>query len=283
MGYEQEISLLRDGSVLVECGPMRLRIWAWMGRLSQPKEAMRAAQESIGLLEQAAAQRPWLTASWESVCQERLGSLGHRMWQSVAMVGDPDLTPMAAVAGSIADGVADFLEARGLTRVIVENGGDIALRLAPGEKVQVGLRPRVDRKRVSHSLGLDGSRASWGVATSGLGGRSFTRGIAWSATVVAPRASIADAAATAVANATWFPCEQARRVRAGQLDPDSDIAKLEVTVGVGRLPLDVASRGLEKGLARAADLRARGVIEGAFLCVGSMCGSVGLGDLLEAV
>lgn len=283
MGYEQEISLLRDGSVLVECGPMRLRIWAWMGRLAQPKEAMRAAQESIGLLEQAAAQRPWLMASWKSVCKDRLGSLGHRMWQSVAMVGDPDLTPMAAVAGSIADGVADFLEARGLTRVIVENGGDIALRLAPGERVQVGLRPRVDRKRVSHSLGLDGSRASWGVATSGLGGRSFTRGIAWSATVVAPRASIADAAATAVANATWFPCGQARRVMAGQLDPDSDIAKLEVTVGVGRLPLDVASRGLEKGLARAAGLRARGVIEGAFLCVGSMCGSVGLGDLLEAV
>lgn len=274
--------MLGGGSVLAECGPMRLRISAWVGRLPQPLEALRAAQESMSFLEQVAADRPVLFGAWGSVCKEKLGPLGRGMWESVAMVGDPDLTPMAAVAGAIADKAADFLASRGMTKVIVENGGDVALRLAQGEKIVVGVRPRVDREGLSHCLRLGGEKPSWGVATSGLGGRSFTRGIAWSATVLAQRASTADAAATAVANATWIPCGQVRRAKAAQLDPYSDIAKLEVTLEVGELPFEVASKGLEKGLARALDLKAAGVIEGAFLCVGSLCGSVGLEDILEA-
>ncbi len=115
-----------------------------------------------------------------------------------------------------------------------------------------------------------------------LGGRSFTRGIAWSATVLASKASTADAAATAVANATWVPCLEAKRARAGELDPHSDIAHLEVTLEVGELPVEVASRGLEQGLAKAMDLKALGIIEGAFLCVGPLSGSVGLEGVLEA-
>lgn len=283
MGYEQRIILLRQGSVLAECGPMRLRISAWVGRLPQPEEAVRAAQESMSFLEQVAAVRPQLSEAWGSVSKERLGPLGRKMWESVALVGDPDLTPMAAVAGSIADSVADFLAERGMTKVIVENGGDIAFRLARGERISVGVRPRVDRKELTHCLKLDGTNTSWGVATSGLGGRSFTRGIAWSATVLATSASKADAAATAVANATWVPCAHVKRAKAGELDPGSDIAKLEVTLDVGKLPLDVATKGLEKGLAKALGLKAQGVIEGAFLCVGSLSGSIGLEDILEAV
>jgi len=282
MGYEHRITLLRKGSVLAECGPMRLRISAWVGRLPQPQEALRAAQEAVGFLEQVAVDRPLLLGAWGSVCKERLGPLGRKMLESVALIGDPDLTPMAAVAGTIADGVADFLVSRGMTKVIVENGGDIALRLAQGERVVVGVRPRVDRESLSHCLRLDGTSPSWGVATSGLGGRSFTRGIAWSATVLAPKASTADAAATAVANATWVPCQQARRARAGELDPNSDIAGLEVTLEVGELPLEISSKALELGLAKAMGLKAEGVIEGAFLCVGSLCGSVGLEGFLDA-
>lgn len=283
MQKDQRIELLGEGSVLAECGPMRLRISAWVGRLPQPREAMRAAREAMGFLEQVAADRPLLFKAWGSVCKERLGPLGRDMWESAAMVGDPDLTPMAAVAGSIADRAADFLASRGMTRVIVENGGDIALRLAQGEKVAVGIRARVDRGELSNCLRLGGAKCScWGVATSGLGGRSFTRGMAWSATVLAQRASVADAAATAVANATWVPCGQVRRAMAGQLDPNSDIAHLEVTLEVGELPVEVASRGLEQGLARAHELKAAGIIEGAFLCVGPLSGSVGLQGVLEA-
>ena len=110
---------------------------------------------------------------------------------------------MAAVAGTIADATADFLAESGLTRVIVNNGGDVAVRLAEGEKVSVGIRPDVNRPRVSHRLLLAPEMDIGGVCTSGLGGRSFTRGIASAATVFANRAAIADAAATAVANATF--------------------------------------------------------------------------------
>ena len=283
MGYERRITLLKDGSAVAECGPMRIRISAWVGRLAQPQEAMRAARESMAFLEDVARDRQRLMASWASVAHSDLGSVGRRMWESVAMVGDQDLTPMASVAGTIAEEVADFLAGRGMTRVIVDNGGDIAFRLTQGEEVRVGLRPKVSQGLVSHFLLLEGSRSSWGVATSGLGGRSLTRGIAWAATVLAERASLADAAATAVANATWVDCPEAKRTKAGDLDPGSDIAHLEVTVEVGGLPEEVARLGLEKGLERASRLMEKGVILGAFVCVGSVSGSVGLAQRLQVI
>jgi ApbE superfamily uncharacterized protein (UPF0280 family) len=189
------------------------------------------------------------------------------MWQSVRAVGDEDLTPMAAVAGTVADGVADFLFARGATKAIVDNGGDVAIRLSGFESARVGLRPDLARERISHVLRLDGSQSAWGVATSGLGGRSLTRGIASAVTVVAGRASMADAAATAIANATLVLSTAVRQVRAGELDPDSDIADLPVTVEVRDLEEKLVARALEQAMRRAEELVAREVIQGAFASV----------------
>lgn len=282
MGYEHRIEVLGDGSVLAECGPMRLRISARVGRLLQPQEAMRAAKESIRILEEVAAHKSLLSSPWPGISEVGLRGVALEMLTSVAMVGDQDLTPMAAVAGTIADWVADHLAERGMTRVIVDNGGDIAIRLQEGETVRVGLRAGLADPEIRHVLVLEGCVSGWGVATSGLGGRSFTRGIALAATVLAKSASLADAAATAVANATWVPCAEVRQVRAGDLDPDSDIAQLPVTVEVGDLSREVASRGLAQGLNRASALLDKGVIIGAFLAVGGLSGSVGLGQRLQA-
>ena len=66
------------------------------------------------------------------------------MWTAAKRIGDGDLTPMAAVAGTIAAATADFLEHLGMTRVVVNNGGDLALRLKGEEKLYIGIRPRVD-------------------------------------------------------------------------------------------------------------------------------------------
>ena len=105
------------------------------------------------------------------------------------------------------------------------------------------------------------------MATSGLGGRSLTRGIASAATVVAQTASLADAAATAVANASFLEDAQVWRRRAEELDPYTDIAGLDVTVKVGPLSEEKKSQALAQAIQKAEDLVRREVILGAFVAV----------------
>ena len=108
-----------------------------------------------------------------------------------------------------------------------------------------------------------------GVCTSGLGGRSFTRGIASAATVFADRAAIADAAATAVANATFVKTSAVRRWLADAIDPDTDLKGVEVTTAVGILSDREIEMALGQGITRAEDLVNRGLIKGACVAVKS--------------
>jgi hypothetical protein len=174
---------------------------------------------------------------------------------------------MAAVAGTIADAAADELSQAGMTRVIVNNGGDVALRLSFGESIVVGVRPKVDRSDISGSFVLQGELGIGGVCTSGLGGRSFTRGIASAATVLAQTASYADAAATAIANATFINTPAVHRTAAIKLDPSSDLHDLHVTTSVDCLSDKEVSSALDQGIARAEKLVTNGKIAGAIITV----------------
>jgi ApbE superfamily uncharacterized protein (UPF0280 family) len=204
------------------------------------------------------------------------------MWQAAALVGDPDLTPMAAVAGAIADATADFLEERGMTRVVVNNGGDLAVRLKGGERLSVGIRPDVQEQRVTHRVFLSAPMGIRGVATSGLGGRSFTRGIASAVTVFGSSAAIADAAATAVANATHIPDPAVTRRKADSIYPDTDLKGVEVTVSVGALTKSQIATALRQGRSRGEELVGRGLITGACVFVkGRMAATERLSTLLE--
>jgi hypothetical protein len=265
--FEKTIHRLQGGSVLAECGPMRLVISAFLGNLPQPDMAFRAAKKSFVFLEAVAEERRHLGRQFRKSMHKGENALVARMVESVSAVGDEDLTPMAAVAGTLADEVADFLFVRGMTKVVVENGGDLSVRLRGDESVAVGIRPRVDAQEISHAITLDPSRTAWGVATSGLGGRSLTRGVASGATVVAETASFADAAATAVANASFVEDEQVIRRPAEELDPYTDIPGLLVTVKAG--PLSEAKKSLAVGQAmqRAEELVSRNIILGAFVAV----------------
>ena len=187
------------------------------------------------------------------------------MITSVKTIGDSDLTPMAAVAGTIADAVADWLFERGLTRVIVDNGGDIAVRLAAGESVTVGVRPRVNSGHISHVIKLDSSRSAWGVTTSGVGGRSLTQGIASAVTVLANNASVADAAATAVANACFVKDKGITQLPAEKVDPNSDLAGMHVTTEVRPLSSDKISIALNTARRKAEYFSQKNVIVGALI------------------
>ena len=267
MSFERSATVLAGGNVLAESGPMRLVISAGIGKVVQTQMALRAAEESFGFLERVAAHRISLGRQYRE-CRDRIQDpLVLKMISSVVAIGDEDLTPMAAVAGTLADAVADFLFERGMTKVVVDNGGDVAIRADREEPVTVGIRPDVNDRAVSHVIGLDPDLRTHGVATSGLGGRSLTRGIASAATVVARTASLADAAATAVANASFLEDAQVWRRRAEELDPYTDIAGLDVTVRVGPLSEEKKSQALAQAIQKAEDLVRREVILGAFVAV----------------
>jgi ApbE superfamily uncharacterized protein (UPF0280 family) len=117
------------------------------------------------------------------------------------------ITPMAAVAGAVADELIGWFRADPrIARAYVNNGGDIALHLAAGQSYKVGLCADLGRikRREAHILDGDFQVTSEmsvrGIATSGWRGRSFSLGIADSVTVLACTAAAADAAATMIAN-----------------------------------------------------------------------------------
>jgi ApbE superfamily uncharacterized protein (UPF0280 family) len=265
MPYERSVHLLQGGSVLVECGPMRLVIDARVGKVAQPQQAARAADEAVSFLEGVAAARPFLGRDYREQVARITDPLALKMIASVQAVADADLTPMAAVAGTIADAVADFLFQRGMTRVLVDNGGDIAIRSCDGEPVTVGIRPQVDRRSLSHAVVLEPERTAWGVATSGTGGRSLTRGVLEAAVVIAADAATADAAATAVANASHILDGAVIRRPAEAIDPHTDIAGLEVTAGVGALTEEGRRMALDQALGRAEELIGARIILGALV------------------
>jgi len=176
------------------------------------------------------------------------------------------ITPMAAVAGSVADEIlAAMLNGTQLTKAYVNNGGDIAFHVAPGESLRAAVVCNPDLPHLDAIATLDATQPSRGIATSGWRGRSFSRGIADAVTVVAPTAAQADAAATIIANAVTVSHDAVERRPAHALRDDSDLGAIPVTVSVGTLPIFAINEALSAGVARAQDLRRSGLIQAAFL------------------
>jgi len=183
------------------------------------------------------------------------------------------VTPMAAVAGSVADEVLGALLGRpGLTRAYVNNGGDIALHLEPGQHYTVGLLSNPESVHVqSDGLATDGrftinpEMGIGGIATSGWRGRSQSLGIAASVTVFASQAADADVAATLIANQVNVSHDAIERVPANMLKDDTDLGELPVTVAVGLLPPAAIAQALDAGQATARNLFEQGAILGAVL------------------
>ncbi len=177
------------------------------------------------------------------------------------------ITPMAAVAGAVAEEILEAMtSAAPLSKAYVNDGGDIALHLAPGEQFVIGLIDRPDRPSLFGSASLHARDRVRGIATSGWRGRSFSRGIADAVTVLAATAAMADAAATVVANAVDLPEHPGiQRAPARSLSPDSDLGDLQVTQHVCRLSADEITPALQAGMEMAERLRRDCLIHSAAL------------------
>jgi ApbE superfamily uncharacterized protein (UPF0280 family) len=265
-----QVALVADGRRLhLHDGPIDLIVEAW-GAPAAVQSAYRAARDAfVGLLDALCAELPSLRARALTSGASLQCATSRRMQDAVRpYAAQMFITPMASVAGSVADEVlAAMLEAApGLVRAYVNNGGDIALHLAERERFSVGLVDRPDRPSLFGTAEICAADGVRGIATSGARGRSFSLGIADAVTVLAASAAQADAAATVIANAVDLPGDaRILRVPARDVQPDSDLGDVPVTRSVPELTQDEIERALQSGLAKARDLVSRGLIVAASL------------------
>jgi uncharacterized protein len=251
------IRVLRPDLVLVDWGPMTLSVAAWAGGKPRPVMAARAAARALELLAQLSDFQLYLKQSALDLPRRgRLPAVVARAAEAcrlVAGAGGVRLTPLAAVAGAVADQVAEAAWGLGADKVVVNNGGDLALRLAPGRRLRVGL-PLFPGGPLGHRLTVSGGDGVGGVASSGWPGRSFSPGVAEQVAVWGADGALADAAATCLAGACQVDSPRVTRVPAVELDPGTDVPELLVTTGVGDLSEDEARQALASGEAMARRL-----------------------------
>jgi len=264
-----QIGFLADGRRLhLQDGPIDLIVEAHGSETNLRAAYNAAARRFTGLLDELCGELPMLRQAADPVRCLLQGLVARRMHAAVApFAADHFITPMAAVAGSVAEEILGaMVGAARLERAYVNNGGDIALYLADGEQFTVGLMDRPDDHGLMRTMVIRADDPTRGVATSGRHGRSFSLGIADAVTVLAQTASQADAAATIIANAVDLPGHPAIvRCPAQDLQPDSDLGAHLVTRDVGGLSDVEIEDALEAGADKARQLLAAGLIDGAAL------------------
>lgn len=270
--------LLRDGRWHFNHGPIDILAEAHGDADSVAAAHEAAWQRFAGVLDELVSELRALRQPVVEGCPLQ-GRIARRMWSACAPLRAAFITPMAAVAGAVAQELIGFYERPGIERAWINNGGDIALHLAPGQAARVGVFADVSRfdLRDTGPLITDGQfevtavMPVRGVATSGWRGRSFSLGIADSATVLAATAAQADAAATVIGNAVDVDDPGVQRLPASACKDDSDLGELLVTAGVDPLAPAQVRRALDAGALRASALQQSGLIWAAVLVCQGQC------------
>ena len=264
-----QIGWLADGKRLhLQDGPIDLIVEAKGDELDVRAAYVAAARRFTGLLDTLCEELAELRKPADPASCKLRGKVARRMHAAVApFASDHFITPMAAVAGAVAEEILGaMVGAAQLERAYVNNGGDIALYLTDGQQFTVGLVDRPDQPSLMRTTIIEFDNPARGIATSGRHGRSFSLGIADAVTVLARTASQADAAATIIANAVDLPGHPAiLRCPAQDLQPDSDLGARLITREVGDLSHREIQEALEAGMDKARTLLGQGLIESAAL------------------
>ena len=283
----QQVSLLPDGRRLhLQDGPIDLVIEAF-GRSAEVQAAYYAAILRFQtVLDELCSELSLLRMPGGPDTPMPTGTIATRMATAVAPYAERIfITPMAAVAGAVAEEILEAMtSAAKLSKAYVNDGGDIALHLAPGERFVVGMIDRPDRPSLFGTATLHSSDSVGGMATSGWRGRSFSLGIADAVTVLARRAAMADAAATVIANAVDLPGHpKIHRVPARSISPDSDLGDRPVTKFVEELSAEDIRCALDQGAAVSEHLRSEGLIHSAALLLQGETRIVTTNELISSV
>ena len=279
MSTRAQIQWLADGHRLhLQDGPIDLIVEAF-GTAAEVEAAYRTACDRFAtILDELCGELRFLRTALSGIVQNAdsedgphpRGAVAQRMTAAtLPYAAQHFITPMAAVAGAVADEILTTMTTTAqLSRAYVNDGGDIALHLSAGEKFVVGMVQRPDRPSLFGTTTLEFSQPVRGIATSGWRGRSFSLGIADAVTVLADRAATADAAATIIANAVDLPGHpRILRVPARELAPDSDLGEIPVTQAVRELTAAEINEALTRGVTTAESLLQRKLICAAALCL----------------
>lgn len=277
-----QMRMLPDGRRLhLHDGPIDLVVEAF-GSACEVQSAYDAAcARFVFILDELCAELKTLRQQCHPDSHWPQGHVARRMFAAVLpYASEYFITPMAAVAGAVAEGIlATMIGSAELSRAYVNDGGDIAIHLSEGEKFVVGMVEHPDRPSLFGTLTISSDNPSRGIATSGWRGRSFSLGIADVVTVLADHAAAADAAATIIANAVDLPGHPAVvRIPARELAPDSDLGHRLVTQAVGTLTPPEIDVALRSGVRTAERFLRIGLIRASAL---NLCGEtrlVGVAD-----
>ncbi|ATW24992.1 UPF0280 family protein [Candidatus Formimonas warabiya] len=268
---QMKYRMLRPGQVLVDYGPITMVISANKEGCPYHTAAVAGAESAIDYFEDLVKFLEIARMPVGRLRPERDGcypEILQKMISSVRLLEQPDFTPMAAVAGCFSDLVVRRTVDAGADRIFVNNGGDIALFLGNEDQpIRVGILRDLAEGIVTQVVSIGPGDGISGVATSGFGGRSLTKGVASAVTILAENSGLADAAATAVANATDCSDPAVIRCFAQDLDYHTDIFGHIVTKEVRKLSRPSIQAAVTNGLKYAQQLYAQEMIKGALIFV----------------
>ena len=264
---------MADNRLHLQHGPIDI-----IAHVDAPEEVRKRLYTSASnrfstVLVELVAEMDLLKHPWSADLPDPKGGIAQKMCFAVRG-SDIFVTPMAAVAGAVADEVLEAMlyEAKNpdpcleeIQRMYVNNGGDIAFWLNAGESFSIGVVDNPGIPELNARVSLAYESPVRGIATSGWRGRSQSLGIADAVTVLAGSAAIADAAATLIANDVNVDYPGILKRPASEVKDESDLGMLPVTVDVPPLPVDQISEALKRGAQTAGNFIRTGKIEAAYL------------------
>ena len=264
---------MADNRLHLQHGPIDI-----IAHVDAPEEVRKRLYTSASnrfstVLVELVAEMDLLKQPWSADLPDSKGGIAQKMCFAVRG-SDIFVTPMAAVAGAVADEVLEAMlyEAKNpdpcleeIQRMYVNNGGDIAFWLNAGESFSIGVVDNPGIPELNARVSLAYESPVRGIATSGWRGRSQSLGIADAVTVLAGSAAIADAAATLIANDVNVDYPGILKRPASEVKDESDLGMLPVTVDVPPLPVDQISEALKRGAQTAGNFIRTGKIEAAYL------------------
>ena len=264
---------MADNRLHLQHGPIDI-----IAHVDAPEEVRKrlystASHRFSTVLEELVAEMDLLKQPWSADLPDSKGGIAQKMCFAVRG-SDIFVTPMAAVAGAVADEMLETMlfEAQKpdscvehIHRMYVNNGGDIAFWLNTGESFSIGVVDNPGIPELNARVSLAYESPVRGIATSGWRGRSLSLGIADAVTVLAGSAATADAAATLIANDVNVDYPGIIKRPASEVKDESDLGMLPVTVDVPPLPVDQISEALKRGAQTAGNFIRTGKIEAAYL------------------
>ena len=264
---------MADNRLHLQHGPIDI-----IAQVDAPEEVRKRLYTSASnrfstVLVELVAEMDLLKQPWSADLPDPNGAIAQKMCFAVRG-SDIFVTPMAAVAGAVADEMLETMlfEAQKpdscvehIHKMYVNNGGDIAFWLNTGESFSIGVVDNPGIPELNARVSLAYESPVRGIATSGWRGRSMSLGIADAVTVLAKSAADADVAATLIANEVNVDFPGIEKRPASEVKDESDLGMIPVTVHVPDLPEDKIWTALELGANTTRKFIKAGKITAAYL------------------